>query len=69
MNRLKLNQYMKNLEELDKQDPEKRFGGRLTFGIAYPGTRIHMGDSLLKVPVETRHSMAMLIEGDVRLMS
>ena len=35
----------------------------------YPGTRIHMGDSLLKVPVETRHSMAMLIEGDVRLMS
>lgn len=69
VNRLKLNQYMKNLEELDKQDPEKRFGGRLTFGIAYPGTRIHMGGSLLKVPVETRHSMAMLIEGDVRLMS
>lgn len=69
VNRLKLNQYMKNLEALDGQDPDKRMGGRLTFGIAYPGTRIHMGDSLLKVPVETRHSMAMLIEGEVRLMS
>lgn len=69
VNRLKLNQYMKNLEELDKQDPEKRMGGRLTFGIAYPGARIHIGDSLLKVPVETRHSVAMLIGGEVRLMS
>lgn len=71
VNKLKLNQYLKNQTESgnELENLENRLASRLTFGIAYPGTRVRINDSRLKITQETRHSSAMLINGEVKLVS
>lgn len=64
--KLKLRQYDKNQENLQAQEQKP---GRIIFDMAYPGTRIKMAEELLRIRTETRHSTAMLIEGEIRLMT
>lgn len=68
VNQLKLSQYKKSLDALDS-DSGRRPAGRITFSVAYPGARFHIDEALMKVAQETRHSIATLFEGEVRLLS
>lgn len=68
VNQLKLSQYKKSLDELDNNQG-RRPSGRVSFSIAYPGARFHIDGALMKVAQETRHSIATLFEGEVRLLS
>lgn len=68
VNKLKLGQYTKNLEEFEAS-ASTRPSGRLTFSTAYPGSRVKINENRLKISQETRHSMALLIDGEVRLVS
>lgn len=68
VDRLKLKQYDTSLEE-KRGEMEKNPGGRLMFDVAHPGTRIKMAGDLLRIRTETHHCMAMLIDGQVKLMT
>ena len=68
VNRLKLNQHQKSLDEL-QDGLEHRPAGRLTFRVAHPGTLVEIGSSQLKLENETRHSIATLIDGEVKLIT
>lgn len=67
VSKLKLNQYNKTLEEYQARQ-ETQLSGRLTFGVAYPGTRIWINNARLKINQETHHSIATLIGDEVKLM-
>lgn len=68
VDRLKLNQHQKALDEA--QDSLERLPtGRLTFRTAYPGTQVEIGPSQLRLYSETRHSIATLIDGEVKLIT
>lgn len=71
VNKMKLNQYQKKQQEAEAElgNVEKLMAGRLSFGVAYPGTRVRINDARLKITQETRHSSAMLINGEVKLVS
>lgn len=68
VDRLKLNQHQKSLDEL-QEDTERRLAGRLTFRTAHPGTLVEIGGAQLKLENETRHSIATLIDGEVKLIT
>lgn len=68
VDRLKLNQQIKSLEEV-QDDLEHRIAGRLTFRVAHPGTLVEIGGSQLKLNNETRHSIATLVDGEVKLIT
>ena len=67
VNKLKLNQYNKALEE-HQGHQEHQFSGRLTFNVAYPGTWVWINNAQLKIAQETHHSVALLIGDEVKLM-
>lgn len=68
VNRLKLNQHMKALDEM-QEDLEHRPAGRLTFRVAHPGTLVEIRGAQLKLENETRHSIATLIDNQVKLIT
>lgn len=68
VDRLKLNQHQKSLDEF-QESSEHRPAGRLTFRTAHPGTLVEIGDSQLKLENEIRHSIATLIDGEVKLIT
>ena len=68
VDRLKLNQHLKSLEDVHGE-LERRPAGRLTFRVAHPGTLVEIGGAQLKLENETRHSIAMLIDGQVKLVT
>lgn len=68
VDRLKLNQHLKSLEDV-QGELERRPAGRLTFRVAHPGTLVEIGGSQLKLDNETRHSIATLIDGEVKLIT
>ena len=68
VDRLKLSQHQKSLDEL-QDDTERRLAGRLTFRTAHPGTLVEIGGAQLKLENETRHSIATLIDGEVKLIT
>ena len=68
VNKLKLNQYNKNLEEF-QNNADKRPVGRLTFRTAYGNTRVVIGGSMLHITDEVRHSIATLVNGEVKLIT
>ena len=68
VNRLKLNQHQKSLDEL-QENLEHRPAGKLTFRTAHPGTLVEIDGAQLKLENETRHSIAMLINGEVKLIT
>ncbi len=68
VNKMKLSQYMKSLEDAEKAAAQQP-GARAAFDVAHRGTRIKIGEALLRIREETRHSIALLIDGQVRLMT
>lgn len=68
VDRLKLNQHLKALDEM-QDELERRPAGRLTFRMAHPGTLVEISGAQLKLTNETRHSIATLIDGEVKLIT
>lgn len=66
VSKLKLRQYEKNLDSIQSGEQKP---GRVIFDIAYAGTRLKMAEDLMRIRTETRHSTAMLVEGEIRLMT
>lgn len=68
VDRLKLNQHQKTLDEM-QDELERRPAGRLTFRLAYPGTLVEIAGAQLKLDNEVRHSIATLINDEVKLIT
>lgn len=66
VSKLKLRQYEKNLDTLQSKEQKP---GRIIFDMAYAGTRFKMAEDLMRIRTETRHSTAILVEGQIRLMT
>lgn len=68
VDRLKLNQHLKTLDEM-QDELERRPAGRLTFRVAHPGTLVEIAGAQLKLDNEVRHSIATLINNEVKLIT
>lgn len=68
VDRLKLNQHQKALDEMHGE-MGRRPAGRLTFRVGYPGTLVEISGAQLKLANETRHSIATLIDNQVKLIT
>ncbi|MCI8292298.1 MAG: DUF342 domain-containing protein [Hespellia sp.] len=66
VNKNKLQQYEKLLEELNEDTPDQ-INPRLVCGIAYPGTEITIGEATLHLKDETSHCTATLEDGEICL--
>ncbi len=68
-NKLKLQQFDKEMEKLDEQANIDEYGkGRLVCNIIYPGTEINIGRSTLRVTRENRMCTATLVSGEIVLI-
>ena len=68
--KLKLDQFDKDIELLRQADRNDRFqeGGRLSCGLAYPGTVLNIGEASLRLEYETRQFSAALVDGEIYLI-
>lgn len=68
VNQMKQAQFEKDLETMAECAPPEQENCRLTFGIAYPGTVLTIGDASLRLEFETRQCVATLMDGEIYLM-
>ena len=68
--KLKLEQFDKDIELLSQVNREERVqeGGRLSCGLAYPGTVLNIGEASLRLEYETRQFSAALVDGEIYLI-
>lgn len=69
VSQMKLDQIDKSLEKLmAEREDGKNDLRRLTFGLAYPGTEITIGDCVRRLEQESRQSTASLLSGEICLI-